>query len=114
LLALVPRHPGASFWHFHQSVAETCEGNFSGARESAETALDLRSGFALGWLHYANVLGHLGSKSEAAQALRRARELNPAMTPKHFESLVKKLAGPEAVVERRVGGLRGLAAAPRR
>ena len=113
LLTLVPQHPGASFWHYHKSVAEACDGDFARARESAETALDLRAGFALGWVHYANVLGHLGEKSAATQALQRARELNPTMTPKHYESLVKKLAGDEAVIERRVGGLRALAASRR-
>ena len=105
LLTLVPQHPGASFWHYHRSVAEACSGDFNRARESAETALELRAGFALGWLHYANVLGHLGAKAESTQALRRACDLNPAMTPKHFESLVKKIAVDDTVISRRIGGL---------
>ncbi len=113
LLALVPQHPGASFWHYHKSVAETCDGDFARARESAETALDLRAGFALGYVHYANVLGQLGEKSQATNALQRARELNPAMTTKHFESLMKKLTAEQDVLDRRIGGLRGVAS-PRR
>lgn len=100
----MPQHPGASFWHYHRSVAEACDGEFSRAPESAETALDLRAGFALGWVHYANVLGHLGEKRGAAQAVQRARDLNPAMTPKQFEGLVKKLAVGKTLIERRVGG----------
>ena len=108
LLTVVPQHPGASFWHYHKSVAETCAGDFTRARESAETALELRSGFALCYVHYANVLGQLGEKNEGTRALQRARELNPAMTPKHFESLVKKLTASRGAVERRVGGLRAV------
>ena len=106
LLTLVPQHPGVSFWHYHKSVARACAGDFTRAREAAESALDLRAGFALGWLHYANVLGHLGARTEAAQSLRRARELNPAMTPKHLESLVRKMVADETVIARRVGGVR--------
>lgn len=105
LIALVPQHPGVSFWYYHKSVAETCVGDFNRARESAETALELRPAFALGWMHYSNVLGHLGAKSEAAQALRRGRDLNPAMTPKHFESLIRKISVGADLIGRRVGGL---------
>jgi TolB-like protein len=112
LLAIVPQHPGASFWHYHKSVAETCDGEFSRARESVETALDLRA-FALGCMHYANVLGHLGAKKEAAQAVQRARDLNPGMTARHYESLVKKLTVDDVVIDRRVGGLKVIATAGR-
>jgi TolB-like protein len=105
LLVLVPQHPGTSFWHYHRSVAETCAGDFARARISAETALELRSDFALCYVHYANVLGHLSEKSLANQALQRARELNPAMTAKHFESLVHKLTTDTALRARRVAGL---------
>jgi adenylate cyclase len=109
LFAVAPQHPGAPFWHYHRSVADTCSGDFERARESAETALELRAGFALGWMQLANVLGHLGAKDHVLRALQRARESNPAMTSKHFEALVRKITSDKVVIGRRVGGLRGIA-----
>jgi TolB-like protein len=109
LLAMEPQHPGAAFWLYHRSVAEACEGDFAAARRSAEAAVELRPQLALAWMHYANVLGHLGDKTQAREAAAQCQKVNAALTPKHFESLVKKIAA-SAVVEPRVGGLKKIGA----
>ena len=109
LLVMEPQHPGAAFWLYHRSVADACEGDFAAARRSAEAAIELRPRLALAWMHYANVLGHAGDKAQARDALAQCQKINPALTPKHFESLVKKIAAV-AVVEPRVGGLKKIGA----
>jgi TolB-like protein len=109
LLALEPQHPGAAFWHYHRSVADVCEGDFAAARRSAEAAVELRPRLALAWMHYANVLGHDGDKVKGREAAAQCQKINPALTAKHFESLVKKIAAP-SVVEPRVGGLKKIGA----
>ncbi len=109
LLAMEPQHPGAAFWFYHRSVAEVCEGDFAAARRSAEAAVELRPRLALAWMQYANVLGHEGDKALAREALAQCHEINAVLTPKHFESLVKKIAAP-AAVEPRVGGLKKIGA----
>lgn len=109
LLTMEPQHPGAAFWHYHRSVVDACEGDFAAARRSAESAVELRPRLALAWMHYANVLGHESDKAKAREAAAQCQKINPALTPKHFESLVKKIAAP-AVVEPRVGGLKKIGA----
>jgi TolB-like protein len=109
LLAMERQHPGAAFWHYHHSVADACAGDFAAARRSVEAAVELRPRLALAWMHYANVLGHEGDKAQARAAVAQCQTINAALTPKHFESLVKKIAAP-AVVEPRVGGLKKIGA----
>jgi len=109
LLAMEPQHPGAAFWLYHRSVADACEGDFAAARRSAEAAVELRPRLALAWMHYANVLGHEGDKAQARAALAQCQKINAALTPRHFESLVKKIAA-STVVEPRVGGLKKIGA----
>jgi hypothetical protein len=55
------------------------------------------------------VLGHAGDKAQARDALAQCQKINPALTPKHFELLVRKIAAG-AVVEPRVGGLKKIGA----
>ena len=106
LLTMEPQHPGVAFWRYHQSVAELCAGHAENARAAVETALELRPNLSLGWMHYANVLGHLKLEQEAKTALARCKKVNPAMTPKHFESLVRHMTDNEHVIAQRLGGLR--------
>jgi adenylate cyclase len=110
LLSMEPHHPGAAFWLYHKSVAECCEGRYEAALEPAESAVELRPTLALGWMHYANVLGHENRKTAAEEALEHCRSVNPALTPKHFESLIRRMSGDKSVVEHRVGGLRKIGA----
>jgi len=110
LLAMEPHHPGAAFWLYHKSVAAACAGDYDTALEAAEAALDLRPSLALAWIHYANVLGHKKLKDRAAQALEQCKKINPAMTPKHYESLVKRMSRDKTLIEHRLGGLRDIGA----
>ncbi len=110
LLGAEPRHPGAAFWHYHLSVVDLCEARYETSRVSAEACLELRPSLALGWMHYAAVLGQSNLDALADQALERCRQVNPAMTPAHFESLAKRMTDNAAVVARRLGGLRRIGA----
>jgi TolB-like protein/Tfp pilus assembly protein PilF len=110
LLAMEPSHPGAAFWLYHKSVAATCEGDYDTALAAAETALELRPSLAIAWMHCANLLGHKSQKDRAQQALGKCTKLNPAMTPKHYESLVKRMSRDKTLLEHRLGGLRNLGA----
>jgi adenylate cyclase len=110
LLTMEPHHPGAAFWLYHKSVAAACAGDYDTALEAAEAALDLRPSLALAWMHYANVLGHKKLKDRAAEALEQCKKINPAMTPKHYESLIKRMSRDKTLVEHRLGGLRNIGA----
>ncbi|HEU4620069.1 MAG TPA: hypothetical protein VFV10_18680, partial [Gammaproteobacteria bacterium] len=110
LLSTEPHHPGAAFWRYHASVADLCEGSLEPARVSAEAALELRPNLSLACMHYANVLGLLKRKKAAQEALERCAKINPAMTPKHFASLIERLTDNPSVIEHRLGGLRKIGA----
>ncbi|HEX7082287.1 MAG TPA: winged helix-turn-helix domain-containing protein [Gammaproteobacteria bacterium] len=110
LLSMEPHHPGVAFWRYHESVAAVCEGKLEDARASAEAALELRPNLSLACMHHANVLGRLNLKKAAQDALERCRKINPAMTPKHFESLIERMTDNESVIEHRLGGLRKIGA----
>jgi TolB-like protein/tetratricopeptide (TPR) repeat protein len=106
LLTTEPQHPGVPFWLYHKSVADSCEGNYEAALQSAQSAVELRPSLALAWMHYANVLGQQGAKDGARQAVERCSKVNPALTPKHYEALIKKIAGNDEVLKHRLGGLK--------
>ena len=105
LLTLEPQHPGTPFWLYHRSVAHTCRANYDAASIAIEAALERQPASALGWMHYANVLGHQNKKQEAKEALARCRECNPAMTVSHFDTVIRKLSSDDRVIEARTGGL---------
>ncbi len=110
LLATEPHHPGVAFWLYHKSVADVCEGRYEPALESAEGAIELRPKLSLAVMHCANVLGQLDLEERGKQALEQCRKVNPAMTPKHFESLIKRTSNDKQMTEHRLGGLRKLGA----
>jgi hypothetical protein len=56
------------------------------------------------------VLGQLDLEERGKQALEQCRKVNPAMTPKHFESLIKRTSNDKQMTEHRLGGLRKLGA----
>jgi TolB-like protein len=108
LLTMEPHHPGVAFWRYHHSVADVCEGRYDAGLEHAQAAVELHPRLALALMHYANVLGQLNLKERADEALARCREVNAALTPKHFESFVKRTSNDKAMTEHRTGGLRKL------
>jgi TolB-like protein len=110
LLSMEPQHPGAAFWLYHRSVAETCEGAYERAADAAEAAVDLRPSLSLAWMHYANVLGHLKKTKAAREAVEQCRKVNHAMTPEHFASLIKRMSQHAAYAQHRLGGLREIGA----
>jgi adenylate cyclase len=59
------QHPGRAYWVFHKSVAHMCDGEHELALGHAREYTIEQPRFSLGWLHYANVLGHLGRSAEA-------------------------------------------------
>jgi len=113
LLAAEPQHPGVAFWRYHHSVADVCDGLYDDALEHAEAAVELRPRLALALMHYANVLGQLNLKERGEEALARCRDVNPALTPKHFESFVKRTSNDKTMTDHRTGGLRKLGALKR-
>ncbi|MBN1240732.1 MAG: hypothetical protein JXB36_19680, partial [Gammaproteobacteria bacterium] len=110
LLGMEPQHPGVAFWRYHESVAELCEGRYAAASASAEAAIELRPRLALAWMHHANVLGQQNDVERGRRALERCLELNPALTPQHFERVIGKVTVGRKVRDRRLGGLRRLGA----
>jgi TolB-like protein/Tfp pilus assembly protein PilF len=114
LLRLEPNHPGVPFWLYHRSVGEAASGDYAGAARSIEDALAVHPDFALGWIHYANLLGHLRRRTDARAALERSRAINPAMTVAHFKALIEKMCDASTLVVARTGGLRDPAGTTRR
>jgi TolB-like protein/Tfp pilus assembly protein PilF len=105
LLSSQPRHPGAAFWLYHRSVADTCLGEFEAALAPAEAAVELRPRLALAWVHYANVLGQLDRAEPAHAAIQAAARINPSMTAAHYASLVQRTSASAAWTALRLGGL---------
>ena len=62
--------------------------------------------FSLGWLHYVNVLGHLGRSAEARAALEQSLATNPLMTPAYYARLMAVLSDQPSVIESRTAGLK--------
>jgi adenylate cyclase len=107
LLATSPQHPGRVYWLFHRSVAFTCADDCERALEEAEEYTAEQTRFALGWLHYANVLGRLGRSDDARTAVQKSLQHNPLMTPAYYAELMAVLTDQPAVIEKRTSGLRG-------
>lgn len=105
LLDTNPEHPGVPFWLYHRSVAHVCANDFDAAIAPIEDALEFNPVFALGWMHYANVLGQQDRPVEAKAAATRALGINRAMTPAHFRQLIRKISVADEVVDARTLGL---------
>lgn len=106
LLATSPHHPGRVYWLFHRSVAYACGDDCERALADAEEYTAEQTRFALGWLHYANVLGRLSRHEEARQAVDRSLQHNPLLTPTYYAELMGVLTDQPAVIEKRTSGLR--------
>ena len=107
LLATSPQHPGRVYWLFHRSVAFACADDCEHALAEAEEYTAEQTRFALGWLHYANVLGRLGRHDDARTAVQKSLQHNPLMTPAYYAELMAVLSDQPAVIEKRTSGLRG-------
>ena len=105
LLATSAQHPGRAYWVFHKSVAHTCDGDHELALAHAREYTIEQPRVSLGWLHYVNVLGHLGKIAEARDALEQSLGTNPLMTPAYYAELMAVLSDQRSVVESRTAGL---------
>jgi adenylate cyclase len=106
LLATSPQHPGRVYWLFHRSVAYACADDCERALTEAEEYTAEQTRFALGWLHYANVLGRLDRRDDARRAVDESLQHNPLMTPAYYAELMAVLTDQPAVIDKRTSGLR--------
>jgi TolB-like protein len=106
MLASSPRHPGRAYWLFHKSVALTCADRCEEARECAEESAAEQPRFALGLMHYANVLGRLSQLDAARAAAQKCLAANNHMTPGFYAELMGVLTDQESVIDKRTSGLR--------
>lgn len=105
MLQTAPRHPGAPYWLYHRSVAYTCDGTDALAVEYAQKSVELNPVFPWGWMQYANALGRTGAVDEARKAVCRSAEISPALTPNHYELMVRGMSASDAVATPRLAGL---------
>ncbi len=105
LLATAAQHPGRVYWLFHKSVAYACADECERALEPAEEYTVEQPQFALGWMHYANVLGRLGRVEAARAALDCCITHNPLMDPAYYIALMGVLSDQSSVVHSRTAGL---------
>jgi len=106
LLENAAGHPGSPYWHYHRSVALACQQKPEAAVQPIENYLALQPEFALGCLHYANVLGQLQKNDEAVEWVRKSVQANPKLTPKVYELIITRLSNNPTVQELRLSGLR--------
>jgi TolB-like protein len=106
LLATSAQHPGRAYWVFHKSVAYSCDGDYERALGHAQEYTIEQPRFSVGWLHYVNVLGHLGRAADARAALEQSLGTNPLMTPAYYAQLMAVLSDQPSVVESRTAGLK--------
>jgi TolB-like protein len=105
LLGTSPQHPGRAYWLFHKSVAYACADECERALVQAEEYTAELQRFSPGWLHYANVLGRLGRRAAARDALDKSLQSNPLMTPAYYAELMGVLSDQPGVVAKRTSGL---------
>jgi adenylate cyclase len=106
MLLSSPRHPGHAYWLFHKSVALACADRCEEARACAEESAAEQPRFALGLMHYANVLGRLGAREAARAAAQKCRAANSHMTPAFYAELMGVLTDQASVIDKRTSGLR--------
>ncbi len=107
LLHTSPQHPGRVYWLFHKSVAYACADECERALTPAKDYTSEQPQFALGWLHFANVLGRLDRGAAARDAVDRSMQSNPLLTPVYYANLMAVLTDQAAVVDKRTSGLYG-------
>ena len=105
LLETAPSHPGAPYWHYHRSVAQDCLADNESAIGSIESCLEEQPDFALGLMHYADLLGDLDRNEEAAAATDKATAANESLTPERYVTIVNQLTDQEIVRQQRLDGL---------
>ncbi len=108
MLKTAPRHPGAPYWLYHRSVACTCEGRDAPAADFAQRSVEQNPAFPWGWMQYANALGRSGAMKDATKAVDRVAELSPALTPGHYELMIRVMSQTDEVYESRLAGLKRL------
>lgn len=104
-LSAATNHPGVPYWLYHRSVAFSCAHRDEQAVEFAEKSIGANPNYAWAWLQYANALGHANQSTKAQRAAKRAAEVNRALTPALFASMVADMSLSEAFTRNRTGGL---------
>jgi len=97
LLKVAPNHPSFPFWHYFLSFGYTEGGDYSAARQHAQTAVDVHPGFCLGWVLLANAAGALGDEEGARLAIANAQQANPRFDVEGFRRYL-------LAISREVGG----------
>ena len=105
MLKASPQHPGAPFWIFHRSVAMTCSDDNRHAVKLARESVDRNPRFPIGWMQFANALALDGDMDKARDAMQRGMDASPGMTPEHYERMIRKMSGNDAIADRRVAGI---------
>jgi len=106
ILAATPQHPGVCYWLYHRSVAFVCQADSAAANRLARDAVEQNPMFPWGWMHYANVLGLIGESERANRAAKKCLSISSALTPSHYERMLRVMAASDAVAEPRLQGLR--------
>lgn len=106
LLRSAADHPGAPYWHYHLSVAQAALDMTDEAIENIEHCLDEQPGFALGLMHYANLLGAAGDSADANKQAELAADANSKLTPAGYAAILANLTDDEKIVTARTDGLR--------
>lgn len=108
MLQTAPRHPGVPYWLYHRSVACTCEGHDAPAVDFAQKSVEQNPAFPWGWMQYANALGRTGAVDDAKKAVNRVAEISPALTPGHYELMIRAMSATDEVCDSRLAGLNKL------
>ena len=106
LILSAPSHPGVPYWQYHRSVALASTGDYAGAIDAIEACLAEQPEFAIGLMHYANVLGEAGRIEDAISAVSKALQANSALTVQRYAEIIGQLTDQKNVREQRLAGLR--------
>ncbi|MCG8691577.1 MAG: tetratricopeptide repeat protein [Minwuiales bacterium] len=106
ILASAPNHPMVPFWLYFKANACMKDERYEEAADFARRSIELQPGYSGAWLALANALGRLGRSDEAREAMDRAREANPDMTPEHLAAQIRILSGEEGADDKALAGLR--------
>ncbi len=107
ILTSAPDHPMVPYWYYFKANACSLEGRHEDAARFARKSLDIQPGYTGAWVALANAFGHLGRAGEAREAMDKALQVNPAMTPEHLSEQIAIAAGGDRKhAERSLAGLK--------
>ncbi len=105
LIRDTPDHPSLPYWLYFKSGVSVRQGKFQEAVDCVQRSIELQPRFLIGYVAYANALGHLGRQQEALEAIGKVLAMNPNASQEAYMTELRQIARTRERMEPHVGGL---------